>query len=266
MINDGSFLEKLVQVIEQSIAPDSVVQRNVALPILNSRSGSTAQCDIVIRTGRPPRETVTIIEVQDRQRAVNINEFRGWQQKLQLVGAQHLYCVSRKPFPESIRESAALSGNTIKLITLSAIDANKIPINFFKITFIYHDIDVPHIRKRSFSFPSPEVNSNKGKLESVTQELSQLKTNDLKFSFLPPAVTALTTICINHVSYQKDVISQTDTLALGFDRPLFFLLANQEFVPIKLDIEFTWSSRRVEIPVTLLSYDQNDHGTLAWGT
>lgn len=264
MINDGSFFEKLVQVIEQSIAPDSVVQRNVSLPILSSRNGATAQCDIVIRTGKPPRETLTIIEVQDRQRAVDINEFRGWQQKMQQVGAQHLYCVSRKPFPESIRESAALSGNTIKLITLSTIDSDKIPINFFKTTFIYLDVDISHIRKRSFSFPSLQNDSNRLKLEYVTQELSQLKTNDLKFSFYLPTVTALSTICINNVSHQQDVISQTNTLALGFDRPLFFLLTNQEFVPITLDIEFTWSAKRVEIPVTLLSYDQDDHGTLAW--
>lgn len=143
-------------------------------------------------------------------------------------------------------------------------DADQIPINFFKTTFIYHDVDVPHIRKKSFLFPSLEGESNKRKLVSVTQELAQLKTNDLKFSFHLPTLTALSTICINHVSHQKDVVSQTDTLALGFDRPLFFLLANREFVPIKLDVEFTWNSKRVEIPVTLLSYDQDDHGALAW--
>lgn len=77
-------------------------------------------------------------------------------------------------------------------------------------------------------------------------------------------VTALSTICINHVSHQKDVVSRTDTLVLGFDRPLFFLLATGEFVPIELDIEFTWNSKRIEVPVTILSYHQNDYGVLAW--
>lgn len=113
MMNDGSFLERLVQLIEQSIAPDAHIQRNVKLPNLGSKSGATTECDIVIRNGPPFRETVTIVEVKDRERPVDINMFRGWQQKLEDVGAQHLYCVSRKPFPESIKEKAALSGNTI---------------------------------------------------------------------------------------------------------------------------------------------------------
>lgn len=262
--NDGSFLERLVQIIEQSLAPGSIVERNVKLPILSSRGGATAQCDVVIRTGVPPRETITIIEVQDRQSPVDINEFRGWQQKLHDVGAQHLYCVSRKPFPPSIKEKAALSGSTIKLITLTELDQDRIPINFFTTTFIYHDIDVPAIRKKEVIFPSLQNETSMEKLEASLKDLSQLKSNDLKFSFNLPALIALSTICIHHVSGRKDVAAHTETLALGFDRPLFFLYANSEFVPIKLIIEFTWSSKRVEIPVTILSYDQNDHGALAW--
>ena len=253
MINNGSFLEKLVQLIEQSISPGSVVEQNVNLPILGSKNGATAQCDIVIRTGKPPIETITLVEVQDRQKPVDINEFRGWQQKLQDVGAQHLYCVSRKPFPESIREKAALAGNTVKLITLTELNADKIPIDFLKPNFIDHDVDVPHIQKKKVEFPSLMDVENRAKLELVTQDLEQLKTNDLKFSFNPPTVTALSAICINHVSDRKDVDSQTDTLMLGFDQPLFYLYANSEFIPIQLEIEFTWKSKRIEIPVTILS-------------
>lgn len=264
MVNDGVFLEKLVQVIEQSISPDSIVQQNVALPVLNSRTGAKAQCDIVIRTGRPPRETITIVEVQDRRRAVSVNEFRGWQLKLQQVGAQHLYCVSRKPFPKSIREIAAQSGNTIKLITLSELAPGQIPINFFETSFTYNDIDVPHIRKRSFAFPSLMGEINKEALDAVTQELNQLHSNDLKFSFNPPSLTALSAICISHISHKKETIPKTATLTLGVDQPLFFLLRSMRFVPIELDIEFTWSSKRVEIPYAILSYDQDDHGALAW--
>jgi hypothetical protein len=263
-INDGSFLERLVQVIEQSLAPGSIVERNVKLPILSSGSGATAQCDVVIRSGIPARQTITIVEVQDRQVPVDINEFRGWQQKLLDVGAQHLYCVSRKPFPQSIKEKAALSGNTIKLITLTELDAEKIPINFFKTTFIYHDVDVPQIRKKEVIFPSLQGEKSVERLAAVVKDLSQLNTNDLKFSFTPPVLTALSTICIHHVSGRKDVAAHTETLALGFDRPVFYLYALQKFVPIKLNIEFTWTSKRVEIPVAILSYDQDDHGALAW--
>lgn len=115
-------MERLVQLIEQSISPDSIVERDVRLPILTSLTGNNAQCDIVIRAGRPPRQTITIVEVQDRQKPVDINDFRGWLQKLKDVGAQHLYCVSRQSFSKGIKEQAALHGTTVKLITLKQLD------------------------------------------------------------------------------------------------------------------------------------------------
>ena len=173
--NDGSFLERLVQVIEQSLAPGSIVERNIKLPVLNSKSGRTAQCDVIIRTGLPPRETITIIEVQDRLAPVDINDFRGWLEKLEEVGAQHLYCVSRKPFPESIKENATESGNKVKLVTLAEIDSDQIPINFFKTTFIYHDTDVTSFHKKRVVFPSLEGEISGDKLESVKKDLDQLK-------------------------------------------------------------------------------------------
>jgi hypothetical protein len=110
MVNDGTFLEKLVQLIEQSLALDAIVERNVKLPILDSRIGATAQCDIVILTGKPPRETLTIVEVQDREKPVDINMFRGWQQKLQDVGAQHCIVYPDKPFRKASKKKHPYRG------------------------------------------------------------------------------------------------------------------------------------------------------------
>lgn len=66
MAKDGKQLEQLVHLIEKSIEPNAQVEHNVQMPILNSRIGATTQCDIVIRTGTPPRQTITLVEVQDR--------------------------------------------------------------------------------------------------------------------------------------------------------------------------------------------------------
>jgi hypothetical protein len=105
---------------------------------------------------------------------------------------------------------------------------------------------------------------NKEKLERVVRELNEIKPNDLKFSFYLPVLTTLSTICVRHVSSQADVISKTDTLSVGFDKPLFFLLSSGKFVPIQLKIEFTCTSKLIETPHTVLSYEQNDFGALAW--
>lgn len=264
MVNKGIFLEQLVRLIEQSIAPDAVVEQNVKLPILSSKSGATAQCDVVIRTGKPPRETITIVEVQDRQSPVDINTFRGWQEKMKEVGAQHLYCVSRHPFPESIREKAALSGNTVKLITLTKLDVDAIPLNFFERLFLYQDVDIPYARKKSFRFPSLRGDNHKEKRETAIRELAELKTNDLKFSFCPPQLLALSTICINQVSAEADLSPEMKSIHLGFDRPFFFFLSTGEWVLIQLEVEFTSVSKLTKIPHSIMSYDQLEDGTLAW--
>ena len=81
MTNDGKRYEALVHMIESSISPDSIIEHDVNLPILNSTSGATTQCDIVIRNGPVSRQTITIVEVQDRATKVKPNDFRGWKQK-----------------------------------------------------------------------------------------------------------------------------------------------------------------------------------------
>jgi len=62
--SDWLTIEKLVQLIEKSISPESLVEHNIFLPDLTSRSNAKRQCDIVIKSGKPPRQTLTIVEVQ----------------------------------------------------------------------------------------------------------------------------------------------------------------------------------------------------------
>nr|WP_320189842.1 hypothetical protein [uncultured Desulfobacter sp.] len=97
---------------------------------LNSHKGATRQCDIVIKNGEPPRETISIVEVQDRVSKVDINTFDGWCQKMRDVGAQHLICVSKKGFPSSIIEKALRIGPTVRLLTLSELSSGNWPVNF----------------------------------------------------------------------------------------------------------------------------------------
>jgi hypothetical protein len=115
--------EQIVAVLEKFLAPDDVVQHNVRLPELVT--GTLRQCDVIIRAGRPPRQTLTIVEVQDRGRSVEITDYEGWCQKREKLGAQHLICVSRSGFPTSIQRDAALKGDTIRLMTL--LEANTFP-------------------------------------------------------------------------------------------------------------------------------------------
>ncbi len=262
---NGKFLEQLVKIIEQLISPDSIVEHNVQMPIISSNSGATAQCDVVIRSGKKPRETITIVEVQDRNRPVEINEFRGWKQKLEDVGAQHLYCVSRWEFPQSIKEQAALSGNTIKLITLKELDSEQIPVNLFNFLFKYHDFDVLHIRRDETNLSEKEAMSFKIRLNKIEEDLKTLKTNDLKFSFDKQNLIALSTLCINNTPLENEAEEGTGSLEFGFDdmKPFYFY-TNGFFLKMKLRITYKWTNKIVNISPIVFSYDQNEFGVLAW--
>lgn len=127
--------EEVVRLLEATISPDSKVERNVQLPNLSSQRGAKCQCDVVIKSGRPPRETISIVEVQYRGTKVDINTFRGWCEKLRDVGAQHLICVSEKGFPDSIIEKAEKMGPSVRLLTLKEIESAEVTkLDFFSNT------------------------------------------------------------------------------------------------------------------------------------
>jgi hypothetical protein len=146
MKTDGKELEQLIHLISKSIEPGASIEHNVFLPVLNSPSNRKRQCDVVIRSGPKHRKTLTIIEIQDRTSKVDINTFNGWLSKLEEVGAQHLICVSRLEFPESIKEKALLSGHKVKLITLKEISEDKIPFGLLKFVFNYFDFRVTKLK------------------------------------------------------------------------------------------------------------------------
>ncbi|GGZ50215.1 hypothetical protein [Shewanella chilikensis] len=59
----GKELELVIAAIEKGLSPDAIVEHDIFLPVLVSNSGRTRQIDVVIRQGKAPRETLTIVEV-----------------------------------------------------------------------------------------------------------------------------------------------------------------------------------------------------------
>ena len=123
-------VERVVALLEQSLSPAARVKHDVYLPDRTLSNESRRQCDVVIWSGQPPRETITIVEVQDRNQRVDINTFDGWCRKMERVGAQHLICVSTTGFPRSVKEEALRRGPTVRLVTLQDLEESDWPISF----------------------------------------------------------------------------------------------------------------------------------------
>ncbi|CAO3303381.1 MULTISPECIES: hypothetical protein [unclassified Pseudomonas] len=264
MSKPGDDLEKIVEIIERSTSPTARIEQNVFLPVLTSTQGHTAQCDIVIRNGPPHRETLTIVEVQDRNSKVDINTFRGWLGKIDDVGAQHLICVSRKEFASSIKEKAAQSGSKIFLVTLKDLSPESIPLDFIKFIFLYQHINIKRLKNlRAYVGP--------GQIEKLGLKSFQFELSDKFWSVDRINITSLLEICRDTIKRSHELLSETSIKdavgSLSFSRTgenALYYCHNNDFVRIDLDCEFEWEYEHAEIPMSVASYEQDQHGALAW--
>lgn len=262
----GDDLEKIVAIIERSISPNARVEHNVFLPILTSTEGHTAQCDIVIRTGTAPRETLTLVEVQDRSSKIDINTYRGWLGKIEDVGAQHLICVSRKDFPSSIKEKVSQSGSKVFLVTLKELSAESIPLEFIHFIFVYRDLSVKALKSfRPFVAP--------GEIERLNLRSAPFNPSvgDKLWSVDGVNLTSLYDICEDHVDPERVIkagVQYTEgegILSFGYTTgPTLFYLHNSDLIRIGLDCVFEWSFEQAAMPMSVASYEQVEHGPLAW--
>ena len=264
MSKPGEDLEKIVEIIERSISPSSKIEQNVFLPVLTSQHGHTAQCDIVIRSGTPPRETLTIVEVQDRNSKVDINTFRGWLNKIDDVGAQHLICVSRKEFPESIKEKVNQSGTKVFLVTLKDLSPEDIPLELIRFIFKYTHIDI-----KSISNVRPYV--AQGQIKQYNLEPISHDYNDKVWSLDKENLISLVDVCKSKVFPQKASVSSSGYLE-GSGNLSFNLSSNEQlfyfhkgdFIHIGIECNFEWEFEHAEVPMSIASYEQDKHGSLAW--
>lgn len=263
MSKPGDDLEKVVEVIERSLDPYSRIERNVFLPILTSTENHTAQCDIIIRSGLSHRETLTLIEVQDRSSKVDINMFRGWVLKLEDVGAQHLICVSRKDFPSSIKEKALQYGNKVRLITLKELPKNNLPLDLIHFIFQYSHIDICSIENLQ-PYVAP------GMIKELNLKPFDITGADKAFTTNKIDNFSITELCQHHVEallHSTESPAPNGKSSLSFDlinEPQLFIIEQGRHIPIGLNADFSWVYDYAEYPMSVAAYEQDEYGALAW--
>lgn len=264
MKNNWKELEHIVRLIEQSISPDSVVDHNVNLPVIGSQIGATRQCDVVIRFGQKPRETISIVEVQNRISKPDINTFGGWLDKLEAVGAQHLICVSHHDFPASIKEKAFKLGNTVRLITLKELDAEDIPIN---VVFNYQGFDVKALKEVNLitSKSEAEALGIRDIIANKFKEDCKLNANEQCWSLDKKELVPLFILCRDFIVRHKGENEGEGRITFNEKKgPKLYMFVGGHFLRVGLDCVFLWTCEEIEKPISVLSYEQNEDGVLAW--
>ncbi|AZD86672.1 hypothetical protein C4K14_3850 [Pseudomonas chlororaphis subsp. aureofaciens] len=263
MRKDGKDLERLVQMVERSLSPSSRVEHDVQMPILTSTRGATAQCDIVIWEGAPPRQIVTIVEVQDRLSQVKINDFRGWLKKKEQVGAQRLICVSRKDFSGSIKEEAALHAGSVALVVLKDLNTDSIPMNFVSFILQYRHFDIIKINELRPTVSKPELLKLNIREEFLSRKEFSLM--DEIWSLDGKSIISLFQLCRDVIDNEGESSSGVGKLEFLLESdPAFFSFFKGFFVRSGLVFDFSYTNQSYSVPMSVLVYEQNEHGALAW--
>lgn len=262
--------EKVVKLIEQAISPNAQVKHNVWLPDLTKASKSR-QCDIVIWSGNPPRETITLVEVQDRDESFDINTFDGLCVKMRKVGAQHLICVSRQDFPESIKTEAKQRGPTVRLVLLKDLENGKWPVNIIdNCAYLFKQkvikIGDVKISVKKGGLPS-RINSNQTSQDKVIriegyQDLHSF--NDLINIYFKES-----DLLKDLIKFEKDSIEiGCRSMSIHFPFPgqkLWWEQHDKKNELIALDFVVDIEIEKVKIPIKISSYHQlDDDSALAW--
>ncbi|MFH4822610.1 hypothetical protein WL046_23965 [Vibrio alginolyticus] len=262
MAKPGDDLEKTVELIERSISPSSVIRQNVMMPVLNSQIGRTRQCDVVIESGPEFRRNVTIVEVQDRTSKVNIATFNDWLKKLDEVGANSLICISRKEFPESVKEEARFQGNRVLLVNLKEATPESLPLNFLSFYVAYENVSITGIdalsccvEKGSIDLASLDTQA----MHSHEKIWSRDKSSNISIvELLSPLIKEL-----QHDS--KGIRKDVATFTFKNDKRLvLYCYINGEYIRVGLNVTVQYVYDNHLLSMVVSSYEQIDHGVLAW--
>lgn len=261
----GKYYEELVELIETSLNPDAEVRRDVRLPIINSESGATTQCDLVITQGKHPREIITIVEVQNRKEKTKPNAFRGWLGKLERVGAQRLICVSRKGFSKPIQEEARNMKGTVLLIQLDEVPKEKIPLDFIDTRAMYHEFTLKKFDSPEYSIYGIDLDVYGIELDELHEHLKNTNITDKIYTLDKKTNISLQQLCSYVVPEDEKVKGYgTTTFNSYSQKKELFVDYRNVYLRLDLDIKFDWSVNEYEIPISYLKYDQDEYDVLVW--
>lgn len=159
---DWQLAERVCALLEKAISPEAQVQHDVKLKDIVT--GRSRQFDVVIYVGKEPRQSITVVEVQKRNRKVGLPQLQSWCKKRESVDAQHLICVSTAGFTRPAMEEVEKKfAHTVRLMFLKELEETSWPFaaKQFTIRVSPHEMLIHNVRIDSEPpFPSTSFGEN----------------------------------------------------------------------------------------------------------
>ncbi len=266
-LTNWKLVEKVVRLLESALAPDAEVKHNQKLH--DHSSGGGRQCDTIVFMGAAPRQTITIVEVQDRADPLGIQDLEGFYQKMQSVHAQHLICVTIAGFTEQALGFARNKGPSIRLVKLAELEKSNWPINlaFGRMGLLEQDPKPVGCHVKGSRFDDFALEKSPG----AAQIDLQAKVFKFQKHGEPGRVITASDVfrsAVDEMQFYRHLEKPIRVkMARRFDQKdrLWVKLGKRTFCVGHIELEVEMRTHLKYFPLTMHSYEQVDYqGALAW--
>ena len=257
VINTKDYHSYIIQLIKNSISNENTVDINVSLKLSDTNSDNFFIADMIFNDFDSENEK-TIVKILDKKELTltNLNDF---QNVLSIIKATRLFLVSQIEFPKEIKEAVSNSITNIYLITLEKLEAENVPIGFFKNTYKHSNLIVTSVTKSVMGVLAADqhlFSTLKGK---PAGELGEV------FSFDKINLMSFQTLCLSQVKRKKDKLNGTTTInCKPRDKRNIFIKIHDEFIKIGLEVVFEWEQEIKELHMPILSFEKHKQGISIW--
>lgn len=260
-------IERVVRLLESALDPSALVRHNVSL--FDHSSDGPRQLDTVIESGVAPRQTRTIVEVQDREDPLGIGELQGFYQKMLGVHAQHLICVTRTGYTEQARNFARNTGPTIRLLTLPELEQGQWPVNFAlgRFCMIENDAKPVHLNLKGSHHDNfaLERSPGQGKID-LQARVFEFRVHGSKSKVM--CASDLFRSVVDELPFfidQPEPIVRTLTRRFGAKDRLWVRVGKRKLSVGWAEAHVQIQTRKHFIPLKMMRYEQQDFdGVIGW--
>ena len=253
--------EHAVKLLEESLDPHAQVTHNEWL--IEAVTKNRRQCDVVIRSSSPGYPRLTIVEVQDRAKKVDISFLEGWISKADKLDADCLVCVSVMGFTDSAEREASLHGDKIRLMTLCDTESFPDFCRVRSVPIVFSDgIDEKVVIDRPASSKPEKEIRNSAKVYLCEALAGIVSVEDIVRAY---QADARMTVLEDRKQQGKEEI-RIQIHDLGQEGWQTRFVAGGEDIPVRgVFIVTRYAVRTVEFPLTILAYErQLLGGVVSW--
>lgn len=256
-INTNTLLEYVEILLSRSINPESILLSAISLPIDSSHSDEAYKFDFIIKTPGEKDEYISIVQIVDNE--IQISDIENLADTLTKVNANEIILVSKTNFSNEIHEYVCHNSQNIYLVELKNLEANNIPLHFFKVSIQHNDLKLKSLQNFKLNVLEKD--------QELFKNLSgkPLKETGKCFSLDKKNMLSIIDLCLRLIKPKNEELNGTKKVFIKpTDKIKVYYKIDETFIKVGLSVDFDWIIEQRMIKMPILSFEKNNQGVSIW--